>query len=66
MTVIKDTEFAKEYEGLKRHNRRVGLTAELPEEWVEAVRDAKVADAFDHLDQELKEDVEKGAHRSAF
>jgi hypothetical protein len=30
------------------------LTAELPEEWVEAVRHAKVPDTFAHLDAELK------------
>ena len=30
----------EEWERLKRRNRRVGLTTELPEEWVEAVRKA--------------------------
>ena len=32
---------AEEYARLKRRDRRVGLTEELPEEWVEAVRNAK-------------------------
>jgi hypothetical protein len=30
-----------EYARLKRRDRRVGLTEDLPEEWVEAVRNAK-------------------------
>ena len=38
----------------KRRDRSVGLTTELPEEWVEAVRKAKVPDEFAHLDAELK------------
>jgi prevent-host-death family protein len=45
---------AEEWERLKRRDRHVGLTAELPEEWVEAVRRAKVPDDFAHLDAELK------------
>jgi prevent-host-death family protein len=45
---------AEEWERLKRRDRRVGLTTELPEEWAEAVRNAKVPDGFDHLDHELK------------
>jgi len=44
---------AEEWARLKRLDRRVGLTAELPEEWVEAVRNAKVPDEFTHLDAEL-------------
>ena len=36
-------------ERLKRRDRRVGLAAELPEEWVEAVRSAKVPEEFGHL-----------------
>ncbi len=35
---------AEEWERLKRRDRRVGLTAELPEEWLEAVRGAEVTD----------------------
>jgi PHD/YefM family antitoxin component YafN of YafNO toxin-antitoxin module len=45
---------AAEYARLKRRDRRVGLTEELPEEWVEAVRNAKVPDEFAALDAELK------------
>lgn len=45
---------AKEYARLKRRDRRVGLTEELPEEWVEAVRNAKVPDELAALDAELK------------
>jgi hypothetical protein len=45
---------AEEYARLKRRDRRVGLTEELPEEWVEAVRNAKVPDEFAGLDAELK------------
>ena len=41
---------AEEYSRLKRRDRRVGLT----EEWVEAVRNAKVPDEFAALDAELK------------
>jgi prevent-host-death family protein len=44
---------AEEWQRLKRRDRQVGLTAELPEEWVEAVRNAKVPDEFAHLDAEL-------------
>ncbi len=45
---------AEEWRRLKRRDRQVGLTTELPEEWVEAVRNAKVPDEFAHLDAELK------------
>ena len=45
---------ADEYARLTRHERRIGLTLELPEEWEEAVRRAKVPDEFGHLDAELK------------
>ncbi len=44
----------EEWARLKRCDRRVGLTAELPEERVEAVRSAKVPDEFAHLDADLK------------
>jgi prevent-host-death family protein len=44
---------AEEYQRLKRRDRKVGLTAELPEEWVEAVRIAKVPEEFAALDDEL-------------
>jgi prevent-host-death family protein len=45
---------AEEWERLKRRDRRVGLATELPEEWIEAVRGAKVPDEFAHVDAELK------------
>ncbi|MDQ6703017.1 MAG: type II toxin-antitoxin system prevent-host-death family antitoxin [Pseudomonadota bacterium] len=45
---------AEEWERLRRRDRRAGLTAELAEEWVAAVRRAKVPDEFAHLDAELK------------
>ena len=45
---------AEEYARLKRRDRRVGLTEDLPEEWVEAVRNAKVPNKFAALDAELK------------
>src|SRR3954452_7184524 len=40
---------AEEWMRLKRRDRRVGLTSELPEEWIEAVRNAKAPDEFAHL-----------------
>ncbi len=44
----------EEWERLRRRDRRVGLASELPEEWIEAVRNAKVPDEFAPLDDELK------------
>ena len=44
---------AEEWQRLKRRDRQVGLTAELPDEWIEAVRSAKVPDEFAHLDADL-------------
>lgn len=32
---------AEEWERLKRRDRRVGLTADLPDEWIEAVRNSE-------------------------
>jgi prevent-host-death family protein len=43
----------EEWERLKRRDRRVGLAGELPDEWVEAVRSARVPEEFAHLDAEL-------------
>jgi prevent-host-death family protein len=43
----------EEWERLKRRDRRVGLTADLPPEWLEAVRSAKVSEEFAHLDAEV-------------
>jgi prevent-host-death family protein len=45
---------AEEWERLKRRDRRVGLTSDLPEEWVEAVRIALVPDELAPLDANLK------------
>jgi prevent-host-death family protein len=45
---------AEEYARLKRRDRRVGLTEDLPEEWVEAVGNARVPAEFSALDAELK------------
>jgi prevent-host-death family protein len=36
---------AEEFERLKRQDRKVGLVEDLPDEWIEAVRQAKVPDA---------------------
>lgn len=36
----------EEWERLKRRDRQVGLTADLPEEWVEAIRGAEVPGEF--------------------
>jgi prevent-host-death family protein len=44
---------AEEYARLQRRTRRVGLAEDLPEEWIEAVRNAKVPDEFAALDAEL-------------
>lgn len=44
---------AEEWARLKRRDRHVGLTSELPDEWVEAVRQAKVPDEYAQLDAEL-------------
>jgi prevent-host-death family protein len=45
---------ADEYARLKRRDRSVGLTGDLPEEWIEVVREAKVPDEYAHFDAELK------------
>jgi prevent-host-death family protein len=45
---------AEEWARLKRRDRQVGLTTELPDEWVEAVRSAKVPEEFASLDADLK------------
>jgi prevent-host-death family protein len=44
----------EEWERLKRRDRRVGLTAELPVEWVEAIRGAEVPDESAALDPDSK------------
>jgi prevent-host-death family protein len=42
---------AEEWERLKRRDRKVGLVEDLPDEWIEAVRAAKVPDEYAHLDE---------------
>lgn len=44
-----------EYQRLKRRDRRVFRTSELPDEWLEAVEKAKVPDEYADLDDELKD-----------
>ena len=45
---------AEEFERLKRRDRRVHLTANLPQEWVDAIGEASVSDKYEHLNEELK------------
>ena len=45
---------AEEWERLRRRDRRVGPTKELGDEWLAAVREAKVPEEFAHLDEDLK------------
>ena len=39
---------------LQRNDRRVGATADLAPEWIEAVRDAEVPAEFASLDADLR------------
>lgn len=45
---------AEEYARLKRRDRQVYTVDNLPDEWLEAVRNAKMPDGLEHLDAELK------------
>jgi hypothetical protein len=45
---------AVKWDRLRRRDRRVGLTTDLPEEWVDAANRAEVSAEFVHLDAELK------------
>ena len=45
---------AEEWERLKRRARRTGLTEDVSEEWLEAVREAEVPSEFAYLDAELR------------
>ena len=45
---------AEEWARLKRRDRQVGLTTDLAEEWVDAVRTAKVPEEFAHIDADLR------------
>jgi len=44
----------EEWDPLKRRDRRVGVAGDLPEEWIEAVRSARVSADFADLDAEFK------------
>jgi prevent-host-death family protein len=45
---------AEEWERLRRHDRRVGLTENLSDEWIAAIRESKVPDEFAARDAKLK------------
>jgi len=45
---------AEEWARLKRRDHQVGLTTDLAEEWVDAVRTAKVPEEFAHIDADLR------------
>ncbi len=45
---------AEEWERLKRRARKVGTAGELSEEWIHAVQEARVPEAFAHLDDEME------------
>ena len=45
---------AEEYQRLKRRDRKVGLTVDLSDEWIEAIRQAKVPDEYAFLDELLE------------
>lgn len=44
----------EEWERLKRRDRKVVLTSELSEEWIEAILAAKVPDEYAYLDAEME------------
>lgn len=45
----------EEYRRLKSLDRRAFRTADLPDEWIDAVQAAKVPGEYAHLDDELKD-----------
>jgi len=45
---------AEEWERLRRRDRKVGLAGGLPTEWIEAVQNAAVPEAFAQLDAEVE------------
>ena len=45
---------AEEFERLKRRDRTVGLVEDLPDEWIEAIREARVPEEYAHLDELLE------------
>lgn len=44
---------ADEWRRLRRRDRQVGLTTELPGKWIEAVRNAKVPEEFAPLNSDM-------------
>jgi prevent-host-death family protein len=44
---------AEEWMRLRRRDRKVGLTIDLSDEWIDAVREARVPAEFGHLDADL-------------
>ena len=44
---------AEEWERLKRRDRKVGLTVDLSDEWIEAVENARVPEEYAYLDAEM-------------
>jgi prevent-host-death family protein len=45
---------ADEYARLKRRDRKVHTVDDMPDEWLEAVRNAKMPEGLEHLDAELE------------
>jgi prevent-host-death family protein len=43
----------EEWERLTRRDRRAGATADLPDDWLDAIQDAEYPEGFEHLDAEL-------------
>ena len=43
----------EEWERLKRRDRKVHLTSELPDEWIKVVENTKVPDEYAYLDAEV-------------
>ena len=43
----------EEYKRLKRRDRKVGLTVDLSDEWIEAVENARVPEEYAYLDAEM-------------
>lgn len=48
---------AEEWARLKRRDRQVGLTAELPPEWLDAVRNAEIPEEFAAFCPDLDADI---------
>ncbi|NJM31185.1 MAG: type II toxin-antitoxin system Phd/YefM family antitoxin [Rhizobiales bacterium] len=45
---------AQEYERLKRRDRRVVSTADMPEEMLRLIMESEMPSGYEHLDEELK------------